>query len=177
MRRLVRFRNGLVKLLEGVVILLMGGLVLDVLWQVFTRKVLGRPSTWTDELATLLLIWVALLGASVAFLRKSHLGVDALVGRFPPRWQVRIEIGVHLAVGFFAAVVLNFGGLKLVALTLLTHQVSPTLNVKMGHVYLALPLSGAFILLFSVESILERCFGARGSDAPPSPGDVPTRKA
>ena len=47
----------------------MGLLVLDVLWQVTSRFVIQRPSQWTDELATLLIIWVAMIGASVAFIR------------------------------------------------------------------------------------------------------------
>lgn len=145
-------RQALVKTLEGLVIGLLGLLVLDVLWQVFTRYVLRRPSSWTDELATLLIIWVALLGASVAFLHQGHLGVDFLVAKLPLRLRRFSEMLVHLLVGFFAAVILIYGGSQLVALTLLTHQVSPALGVKMGHVYLALPVSGGFILLFSLES-------------------------
>ena len=55
------------KTLEVVVMICMGVLVLDVLWQVFTRKVLNNPSQWTEELAIFLLIWVALLGAAGQF--------------------------------------------------------------------------------------------------------------
>jgi TRAP-type C4-dicarboxylate transport system permease small subunit len=144
-------RQILVKTLEWLVIGLLAVLVLDVLWQVFSRYVLRRPSSWTDELATLLIIWVALLGASVAFLQQGHLGVDYLVAKLPPRLRLPSEIIVHVVVGFFAATILIYGGSKLVALTLLTQQVSPALGVKMGHVYLALPVSGSFILLFSLE--------------------------
>jgi TRAP-type C4-dicarboxylate transport system permease small subunit len=37
------------RLLEGLVMTVVTVLVLDVLWQVFTRFVLNRPSTWTEE--------------------------------------------------------------------------------------------------------------------------------
>jgi len=141
-----------VRLLEWAVIVLMGGLVLDVLWQVASRYVLRSPSSWTDELATLLIIWVALLGASVAFIRKGHLGVDYFVGKLPPRPRMWIEVCVYLSIALFAFAVLLIGGIKLVGLTLLTGQVSPALGVKMGHVYLALPLSGLFILIFAVTA-------------------------
>jgi len=139
----------------------MGGLVVDVLWQVTSRYVLRSPSSWTDELATLLLIWVALLGSCVAFVRHSHLGVDFFVEKLPVRARAVAELVVYAAIGLFAASVLVLGGSKLVALTWLTGQVSPALGVKMGHVYLALPISGAFILFFAIESAMERALAFR----------------
>jgi len=153
--------RGLVRLLEVVVAGLMGVLVLDVLWQVVSRYVLRDPSSWTDELATLLMVWVALLGSSVAFIRRSHLGVDYFVGKFPVKWRQPVEVLGYLVIGFFAVAVLILGGVRWVALTLLTGQVSPALGVKMGYVYLALPLSGAIILAFSVGAVWG-CCRARG---------------
>jgi TRAP-type C4-dicarboxylate transport system permease small subunit len=97
-----------------------------------------------------------LLGSSVAFIRGSHLGVDYFVDRLPERARLGIEVGVYALVGVFAALVLLWGGIKLVSLTLLTGQVSPALGLKMGHVYLALPVSGIFILVFAFEGMAER---------------------
>ena len=72
------------RLLEGLVIALMAVLVLDVSWQVITRYLLGSPSAWTDELATILMIWVAALGASLGFIQKAHLGIDVI--------QVQVDV-------------------------------------------------------------------------------------
>jgi len=160
---LVQIKNRLVTILEWAVILLMGSLVLDVLWQVASRYLLRNPSAWTDELATLLIIWVALLGSSVAFIKRSHLGVDYFVGKLPERARHLTELLVYVLIAFFAASILMLGGIKLVALTLLTNQVSPALGVKMGHVYLALPVSGIFILLFAVERIAEHLAALRSN--------------
>jgi TRAP-type C4-dicarboxylate transport system permease small subunit len=153
---LVQIRECLVKLLEWILILLVAGLVLDVLWQVFSRFVLNDPSSWTDELATLLIIWVAMIGASVAFIRNNHLGVDYFVGKLKPRPRLISEILVQVLICLFAVVVLLLGGAKLVMLTLLTEQVSPALLVKMGHVYMALPLSGLVIALTSIETAIKK---------------------
>lgn len=146
----------MVKLLEWILILLVAGLVLDVLWQVFSRFVLNDPSSWTDELATLLIIWVAMIGASVAFIRNNHLGVDYFVGKLKPRPRLISEILVQGLICLFAVTVLLLGGAKLVTLTLLTEQVSPALLVKMGHVYMALPLSGLVIALTSIETAIKK---------------------
>jgi len=156
LKRLAKLKERLVTVLEWLLIALMGGLVLDVLWQVASRYLLKRPSSWTDELATLLIIWVAMLGASVAFIRNHHLGVDYFVAKLAPRPRLVVETVVQLLIGVFAAVVLLLGGIKLVTLTLLTGQVSPALGVKMGHVYLALPISGVVILVVAAETVAER---------------------
>jgi TRAP-type C4-dicarboxylate transport system permease small subunit len=156
LKALTAIKTALVTLLEWTLIASLGCLVLDVIWQVTSRYVLRSPSSWTDELATLLMIWVALLGASVAFIKHGHLGVDVLVNRLAPRRRLLVEILGYALIGLFAAVILIYGGMKLVNLTLVTKQVSPALNLKMGHVYLALPISGFFTLVFSLETIVER---------------------
>ena len=56
-------------------------MVLDVIWQVFTRFVLKHPSSYTEELAGFLLIWIGLLGAGYAFYIRAHLGIDILKQR------------------------------------------------------------------------------------------------
>jgi len=162
---IARIRESLVRLLEWTVILLMASLVLDVIWQVATRYLLKNPSSWTDELATLLIIWVALLGASVAFIRQGHLGVDFLTNKLRTRHREMAAVTVQVLVVFFAGQILIYGGIKLVSLTLLTQQVSPALGIKMGHVYLALPISGFFIALFALENIVTglRRLGAKSA--------------
>ena len=142
--------------LEGLVATIMAVLVLDVLWQVFTRFVLRNPSAWTDELATFLLIWVGLLGACVALKRRAHLGIDYFVAKAPPRMKKTLELLALVLVALFAVLVLGCGGMALVLRTLALDQVSPALGIKMGYVYLALPISGLFLFLYSVEAFIER---------------------
>lgn len=156
LRLLIQLKERLVTALERLLIVLVAALVFVVLWQVASRFVLRSPSSWTDELATLLIIWVAMVGASVAFIRNHHLGVDYFVGKLPPRARLITEIVVQVLVAVFAVAVLLLGGSKLVALTLMTGQVSPALGVKMGQVYLALPMSGAVILLVAIETTAEK---------------------
>lgn len=50
-------RKTIDKILGNLLVFLMAVLVLDVLWQVFSRYVLINPSSYTDECAGYLLIW------------------------------------------------------------------------------------------------------------------------
>lgn len=152
-------RGVLVKLLEYVVIIIMALLVLDVLWGVFTRYVLGEQSKWTEELARMLLIWVALLGASVAFAGKRHLGVDYFVGKLDPAAGKLIHVIVYLIVLFFAIAVFIVGG------TYLTHEVFAmgqemiSLKIAKGWVYIVVPITGCFMVLFTCEQLVELLTG------------------
>jgi TRAP-type C4-dicarboxylate transport system permease small subunit len=151
-----KIRLGLDLFLEGLVAITMGVLVIDVTWQVFTRYVLNDPSSWTEELATYLMIWVGLLGASVALRRGAHLGIDYFVSHLSPRARAGSEIFVFLVVAAFSVAVLIIGGANLVRETLSRGQLSPALGVPMGYVYLALPISGFFLALYSVEFLITR---------------------
>ncbi len=137
-----QIKNFLDKTLEFVVIVSVAVLVLTVLWQVFTRKVLNDPSEWTEELSIFLLIWVVLLGAAVALSLGAHLGIDYFVGKLSQRKQIFTEIVVFVLILAFAFFVMLYGGFYLVKSILELGQVSPVLGVGMNEVkYQTLPPS------------------------------------
>ena len=149
-------KSWLDRLLEALVMLVVGVLVVDVLWQVVTRFILDQPSTWTEELAIFMLIWVSLLGAAVALGRGSHLGIDYFVGKLPPKTRVATEVFVFLCVSLFSLLVMLIGGIQLVRANLVLGQTSPALGLKMGYVYLAVPISGFFLTLYALIGLAER---------------------
>lgn len=161
---IIKLKKCLVRGLEFTVILVTGILVIDVVWGVFTRYVMGHQSQWTEELARLLLIWVALLGASIAFIRRSHLGVDYFVNKLNEKWKDIGQIIVYLLVAVFAGIVLVYGGCSLVSSALKNSQPTPALNIEMGYVYIAVPISGIFIIIFSIETIIEMIMSLLGKD-------------
>jgi TRAP-type C4-dicarboxylate transport system permease small subunit len=141
--------------LELLVTVSMGVLVVDVVWQVFTRYILRDPSSWTEELATFLMIWVGMLGASVALNRGAHLGIDYFVSKLSPKKGLYAALFVFAVISVFALLVLIVGGIQLVIRILATQQVSPALGLKMGYVYLAVPISGFFLVFYSLELFAE----------------------
>jgi TRAP-type C4-dicarboxylate transport system permease small subunit len=147
------------RLLESLVMIVMGVLVLDVLWQVFSRLVIKNPSKWTEELAVFLLIWVPLLGAAIALGRGAHLGIDYFVSKLPVKIKAITEMAVFLLIALFSFLVMIVGGIDLVSSTLQLNQTSPALNVKIGLVYIAVPVSGFFLVLYSLIALFERITG------------------
>lgn len=151
-----RLRAGIDRVLEAALALLMASMVLNVLWQVFTRLVLRAPSSLTEELARFALIWLGLLGASYGFGRRQHLAIELLPEALAARAGAAgraLEIAIQLCVAAFALLVLVVGGSRLVALTLALEQTSAALGVRLGFVYLALPISGAIVVFYALAAI------------------------
>lgn len=143
---------------------LLGLMVLAVLWQVLSRYFLGSPGSWTEELARYLLIWVALFGAALLYRERGHLGLDIFQEKASAASRKRMILACDTLAALFAVFVMIGGGALLVHLTWDLKQTSAAMALPMAFVYAALPLSGVFILLFSIEDI---CINARSNPADP----------
>lgn len=170
---LLKLKKGMITALNWALIVAVFMLVASVVWGVLTRslgslvvKMAGDSgwepwswlptgqATWTEELARFLLIWVSLLGGAVAFGTKGHLGVDYFVGKFDPDARKLMMVVSHLIVLFFAAAVFLYGGWRVVG-GAMEQKTSALTFLKMGHVYMALPIAGVFMVLFTIENLIE----------------------
>jgi len=138
-----------------ILIFLMASMVLNVLWQVITRFIFINPSTFTDELARYLLIWLSLLGASYVSGKQRHLAIDYFQNKFSERKRKTMQVTIQFIVLFFALLVMVIGGGNLVSHTFYLNQISAALQINLGFVYLVLPISGLIIIFYSVVNILE----------------------
>ena len=121
--KLQNIKKSVDKTLEWTLIVLMAANVLNVLWQVFTRFILKNPSSFTEELARYLLIWIGLLGASYVAGRKMHLAIDVVVNRFTGKARRLAEYLIEVLIFIFAFLVMVFGGIRLVIITLTLNQI------------------------------------------------------
>lgn len=141
------------KCLERLLMGLMALLVVDVLWQVLSRYVLASPSSFTDELAGFLLIWVGLLGAAYVTGQEGHLAIDLLVRKADAAWQRRLRALSYLVIALFAVAAMIVGGSWLVYTRFYLGVTSASLQVNLGYVYLVLPLSGLLTAYYAIDSL------------------------
>jgi tripartite ATP-independent transporter DctM subunit len=76
--------------LAEVVVLLLG---------VVSRFVFDRPLVWSDEIASLLFLWLAMLGAAIALRRGVHMRLTTITARMASHWRARLDaiaVGVPL---------------------------------------------------------------------------------
>jgi TRAP-type C4-dicarboxylate transport system permease small subunit len=149
-----KFQHELNRVLELFLVFLMTVLVLDVLWQVFSRYLLSSPSSFTDELAGFLLIWVGLLGAAYVAGRKEHLAIDILIRKSPPARQKLLLYLIHSLIFLFALSVMVTGGMVLMYTRFVLQVKSAALQLPLGYVYIILPISGLIIMYYEVLHII-----------------------
>lgn len=58
---------------------------------VLSRYFLNAPLVWTDEVASILFLWLASMGAVVAFRRGEHMRMTVLVSKVSPKWQAFLD--------------------------------------------------------------------------------------
>jgi TRAP-type C4-dicarboxylate transport system permease small subunit len=120
----------------------LGLLVVTTSLQVFTRYVLNRPFTWTEEVARMLFTWIVFLGGAFIVKRSSHISIDILAKALPPwprRWLSVASRLITLAVVATLAV----KGFRLLQIT--GASASPALNIPWVYVYAAFPLGMALM--------------------------------
>ncbi len=154
----MKIRNRIDQYLGYVLAIIMGVMVINVLWQVFTRFVMGAPSSFTDELARYLMIWVGVLGAAYISGKRMHVAIDLLPKLLKKEKQVKLKIFVYCIVILFCFAALVVGGLRLVYITYILDQHSPALQIPLALVYLIIPISGSLIIYYKISDIYLKNF-------------------
>ncbi|MBS0455426.1 MAG: TRAP transporter large permease subunit [Proteobacteria bacterium] len=73
---------------------------------VTSRYVFHEPLVWSDELASILFLWLAMLGSIVAFQRGEHMRMTAIVGKLDGNKRAFLDlVAIAAAVAFLAFVV------------------------------------------------------------------------
>src|SRR3546814_3094900 len=102
----------------------------------FARYVLDTPLLWSDELASLLFLWLAMLGAAVAFRRGEHMRMTAFVNRASPSTQAFLNVFAISVSLFFVLLVLGPGFSSVTEQSVIT---TPAMGISMGWRTAALP--------------------------------------
>lgn len=149
----MKLRRVVDKVLEWTLVLFMSVLVIDVLWQVASRYIFVSPSSYTDELAGYLLIWVGMLGAAYVAGKREHLAIDLLLQRSSEKRKFKLEMIIGVIVIIFAITVMIIGGTWLVSTRFYLSVKSSALGIPLGAIYLVLPVSGLLITYYNIDNM------------------------
>jgi TRAP-type C4-dicarboxylate transport system permease small subunit len=120
--------------------LLMTAITTVVFLQVFTRYVLAYPWGWPEELARILFVWVALLGAVLAFRRAGHFSIEACVGRLPVPLRRAVALSMRWVLLGFLLLVAYLG---LQATLRVQEQLTTAMEISISWGYASVPVSFA----------------------------------
>ncbi|MGC3965573.1 MAG: TRAP transporter small permease [Rhodocyclaceae bacterium] len=147
---LFKIKTALDRVLQAGLVACFVTLTLCVLWQVVTRYALNDPAIFTEETSRFAVIWLSLLGTAYACGRIEHMAYSMLEEKLSGaalRTHVRV---VALIVLVFSVAVFIYGGGKLVLRAFDVEQLSATLEMPMGWVYLCIPIAGVAIVFYQI---------------------------
>ena len=134
--------------------MLLGVMVLNVSWQVFSRYVLANPSSFTDELARYLMIWLGVLGTAYVSGKRLHVAIDILHSQLSLSSQKTMQKVIFSIVILATFLIFIIGGSRLVYLSYLLGQKSAALQIPLYLVYVCIPLSGACIIFYKINDLI-----------------------
>ena len=123
-----------------------------VIFHVVGRYVFGTTYMGTMELVRYTMIWVALLGAAVAFGTNGHIAVNIIQDRLSKRSALLLHIAGNILLLLFL-IVMIIGGFEIAIRNF--KQISLGLQIPMFYPYLAIPVGGISMLLYILVRILD----------------------
>lgn len=125
-------------------------MIVTVSFQVLGRTLLSLPAIWTLDVAQLLFTWLIFVGAAIALRKNVHYIVDVLPTHWEPLNRVLALFSMLAALVIIYALVVP--GWQLA--TLRSSAIIPSLHLSMFWTFLAMPVSGGLMALFTVEHFL-----------------------
>lgn len=162
---MITLRRILDFILGAVCCILLGSMVLVLAWQVFSRYALNDPSTFSEEFLRFGVIWMSLLGAAFSAGKSNHMAISLLRDMSRGRLKKTLSALVPVSFVIFSIAVLILGGIHLMGNA--AGQYSPVLRVPQSLIYASLPVSGVFIVVYSVLNFFD-ILSAKSSDVEPT---------
>jgi tripartite ATP-independent transporter DctM subunit len=100
------FESVVFSIVEGVAALLVLACVTILFSGVVGRYFFDSPLVWSDELASILFLWLAMIGSVIALKRGEHMRMTALVSKLSPAKRHYLEAIAMVACLFYLAIVL-----------------------------------------------------------------------
>ena len=159
------WRRRVERILEWVSGALLVVLAVEVLAGVIFRAA-GRPLSWYDEVASVLLAWITYYGSALAALKKSHIAFPGLVNAMPtPARFVALAVREVVVLGLF--LVLAWQGTAI--LHALAGETLVTVDIPVTLTQSVIPIGAALFILAEMLNLPDRLDWARGRTAAAAP--------
>lgn len=137
--------------IEVLTVCLLTVMIAVTVYQVFMRSVVNRPTSWSEELALLMMIWFGYLGMVLGIRENVHISIEFLYERLPAPVQWILDFVNHVAMAIFGFFMLVEG----IALSRLTRAPRmPAIRVSRAWMYIVLIIAGALMMLFVTEQFV-----------------------
>ena len=146
-------KDQIMKILGAVITVLFAAMTAIGTYQIITRYFFNRPSTISEELLTYSFTWMSLFASAYVFGKKDHMRIGFLADKFTGTGKKYQEFSIEILAFVFAGVVMVYGGSAITKLTMM--QTTASLQIPMGYIYAAVPVTGVLIMVFCLVNALD----------------------
>lgn len=147
MHTLQKAARFLFKSLEWFAIICMVILTIIVFIDVILRYIFKQGFPWTQEVATLMLVWFSFIGMAIGVLEKIHISIEMFTSKLPEKTINALESFNHILIAIFGGAMVYFG---IVIMDMTKLSTMPATKLPSSVLYVILPLSGILVLLNAV---------------------------
>ena len=137
--------------IEWICIFIVGLMTVLITYQVVVRYVFNSPSAVSEILSRYLFVWLILFAGAYVFGLREHMEIAFLKNKLPPKLQVIADSISEIAITTFAIGVMIVGGYS--ATVRQMFQLDSALQIPIGVIYSAIPISGAIIVFYSICNV------------------------
>lgn len=146
-------KNIINKMIEWVCVILFALMTILVTYQVITRYFFDNPNAYTEVLSKYMFVWMILFGSAYVFGLREHMNIGFIRDNLPEKARIIVEmIGEFITVLFVGGVMIYGGYFQMVDQM---GQLDAALQIPMGLIYSAVPISSLFIIFYFVYNEME----------------------
>ncbi len=145
------------KCVAAILIAIVAAMTVLVTYQVVVRYLFNSPSAVSEVLSRYLFIWLILFGSAYVFGLREHMAINFIKDKFPDALRIVVEMFIELVTLVFAVAIMVIGGYSTAVRQM--WQLDSALQIPMGTIYSAIPISGALIIFYFIYN--ELCLMSR----------------
>jgi len=133
-----------------------------IMWvHVFARYVFHHSLFWSEELLRYALVYLAMLGASILYKQRQHVGVTLFISKFSQKLQKKTEFFLNLVFLFLSSIIV-YQGFKLC--WYVKNRPTPALRISQSIPYLSIVVGFLLMLIYCISRIAHLIYEIREAD-------------
>jgi TRAP-type C4-dicarboxylate transport system permease small subunit len=147
---MLTLKSIVVQILRWCLTIMILGMTLLILGQIFWRYVIEAPFVWSEELSLLLMTWITFLGSPLLLMRQEHLGIEVFVEKLPES-AARLCLLAGQTLILIFCLFLTYGAWILVEKT--RNSITPGLQISVAWQYASGLVGGILMSVVTIEKL------------------------
>ena len=148
---MAKFWKVLDNVMDALITAAMIGIAVICISQIISRFVFKHSIVWANEASCFLFVYVVFLGAFILIRDKGFIRMDLIQSKIPAKGRFVYDLLLQILVIVYAVVFLIYG-FEFAQRNAI--QVSGAMHLPMNVVYMIMPVSGFFMILYSLRNIV-----------------------